>query len=34
LPWWDYFYTNNDGGIGQVEITKVDDETAGASLAR
>jgi hypothetical protein len=34
LPWWDYFYTNNDGGIGQVEITRVEDETAGAPLAQ
>jgi hypothetical protein len=30
LPWWDYFYENNDGGIGQVEITRVD-KTAGGS---
>jgi hypothetical protein len=32
LPWWDYFYENNDGGIGQVEITRVQDEPPVASV--
>ena len=34
LPWWDYFYKNNDGGIGQVEIAKVENRPPGASASR
>ena len=33
LPWWDYFYTNNHGGSGQVEIAKVTNAVAGASAS-
>ena len=34
LSQWEYFYKNNDGGIGQVEITRVEDTTPGASASR
>ena len=33
LPWWDYFYANNRGGPGQVEIAKVTNAAAGTSAS-
>ena len=33
LPWWDYFYKNNDGRFGQVGIAKVANTAARASAS-
>lgn len=33
LPWWNYFYENNDGSFGQVGISKVEAKTGDAPAA-